>query len=192
MALFTRTELKNRVATQRQQDPSFRSKSTTQILAENRNAIPLGTPFDIFLCHCTDDAELVIGLMLILKDIGYSVYVDWVVDAQMNRTQVTRENADQLRKRMKTSSSLFYASTQNSADSKWMPWETGYFDAHKGKVAIVPILYASQTNDRYEGQEYLGLYPYVSARTGPYDLKPTLYIHESEFRFMPFKQWLNS
>ena len=40
-----------------------------------------------------------------------------------------------------------------------MPWECGYFDGIKEKVAILPIKKYSYNND-YNGQEYLGLYPY--------------------------------
>ena len=36
-----------------------------------------------------------------------------------------------------------------------MPWELGYFDGIRGKVAVCPITYSSS----FEGREYLGLYP---------------------------------
>ena len=59
---------------------------------------------------------------------------------------------------MSAASSLFYVTTDNAKLSKWMPWECGYFDALKEKVAIFPI--AKEQATTYQGQEYLGLYPY--------------------------------
>jgi hypothetical protein len=41
-----------------------------------------------------------------------------------------------------------------------MPWELGYFDGFRpGHVAILPLVKA--TGAGFNGQEYLGLYPYV-------------------------------
>jgi hypothetical protein len=190
MALFTRTQLKTRVNIQRQRDYSFAQKSARQVIEESRKSFPPRSSFDIFLSHSTDDTDMVVGMMLILKDLGYSVYVDWVVDSQLDRSNVTKENADQLRKRMDDSKSLLFTSTDNASTSKWMPWETGYFDAKKGKVAIAPISNLNQPNDRYEGREYLGLYPYVSIGQSLQTYQPILLIHESETSFLPFSQWV--
>ena len=43
-----------------------------------------------------------------------------------------------------------------------MPWELGFSDACHGRIAILPVAseYDSKS-ERYSGQEYLGLYPYV-------------------------------
>jgi hypothetical protein len=41
-----------------------------------------------------------------------------------------------------------------------MPWELGFFDGYRpGQVAILPLVRTS--GETFEGQEYLGLYPYV-------------------------------
>lgn len=53
---------------------------------------------------------------------------------------------------------LSYVATSNSTNSKWCPWELGHFDGKKnGRCCILPIM-ESQT---FQGQEYLGLYPYM-------------------------------
>jgi len=40
-----------------------------------------------------------------------------------------------------------------------MPWEIGYFDGLKGVISILPIV---KTEDQaFDGQEFLGLYPYI-------------------------------
>lgn len=61
---------------------------------------------------------------------------------------------------MKQSESLFFATSTSSPDSKWMPWELGYFDGlRQGRIAIVPLV--ATEGAAFRGQEYLGLYPKV-------------------------------
>jgi hypothetical protein len=55
---------------------------------------------------------------------------------------------------------MLYATSKASSNSKWMPWELGYFDGLKSdKIRILPIVESS--NDDFRGVEYLGLYPAV-------------------------------
>lgn len=114
--------------------------------------------FDVFLSHSVKDAELVLGVVGILKDMEKEVYLDWVFDKQLSRDSVTKETAETLRNRMKQSSKLLYLATDNASSSKWMPWELGYFDGLKsGNVAILPLV--DSVDSSFQGQEYLGLYP---------------------------------
>jgi hypothetical protein len=110
--------------------------------------------YDIFLSHSRLDAELVHGLTRVLESNGFTVYVYWVED-DTQQGRVTPETATRLRKRMNSCKSLLYGTSNNADNSRWMPWELGYFDGTRGKVAVCPIQYSSQ----FEGQEYLGLYP---------------------------------
>ncbi|WP_228136599.1 hypothetical protein [Acinetobacter pittii] len=90
------------------------------------------------------------------------VYVDWIDDRHLDRSKVTSKTADTLRVRMRQSKSLLYIATDNSSQSKWMPWELGYFDGYSsGKVAILPIL--NHQYESFSGQEYLGIYPLVQS-----------------------------
>ena len=50
-------------------------------------------------------------------------------------------------------------------DSKWMPWELGYFDGHNGNVAIFPIL--KDRKSTFVAQEYLGIYPHRNRQSRP-------------------------
>ena len=108
---------------------------------------PLGASirFDIFLSHAYADRAVVIGVYHKLKGLGFSLYVDWIHDPQLNRSNVTPATANLVRKRMRQCDSLFYITTSDSVYSKWMPWETGYFDGHDrqrphdGHVAILPV-----------------------------------------------------
>lgn len=128
--------------------------------------------YDIFLSHNFLDAEIIYGLKKLLEENGFSVFVDWIEAPDLDRTKVVPETADYLRKTMKRNSSLLYAVSDNSSGSKWMPWELGYSDGLHGKVAIVPIS-EYETQSDYQGQEYIGLYPYITLE-GFYD--PTFYV----------------
>ncbi len=72
-----------------------------------------------------------------------------------------------------------------------MPWECGYFDASKSKVAICPISESAiqAMSDQYKGQEYLGLYPYVADGQDSYN-KDTLWIHDSATKYCSLVSWM--
>lgn len=155
MAYFTKNEARAAAA-------QNRGYSTSRaVLTAAMESCKENEDFDVFLSHSIDDYDLVLGVFILLKQQNLRVYVDWVVDKQLNRSSVNRETAAVLRERMKQSKSMMYISTENSSSSKWMPWELGFFDGLKpGRVAILPLLDAE--NQVYKGQEYLGLYPVVT------------------------------
>jgi hypothetical protein len=106
-----------------------------------------------------DDAELVLGVTLLLERQGLSVYVDWITDPELDRADVSKETAARLRDRMQQSRSLLYVATLSAGNSKWMPWELGYFDGlRSGGVAVLPLL--DRPDDTFRDQEYL--YPVVT------------------------------
>lgn len=144
--------------------------------------------YDIFLSHSSDDAKLVAGLKLELEDLGHSVYVDWIEDANLDRKNVTKETALLLQQRMKQCKSLIYAFSENASNSKWMPWELGYFDGIKGTVAVLPI---SKTNkSSFVGSEYLGIYYYIQIDTISGTNQNSLWVHEAYSKYVSFKLWL--
>ena len=83
--------------------------------------------YDVFLSHSKMDANLVLGAKHILEAKGYTVYVDWIDDPQLDRSRVNRRTADTLRRRMRRCKLMFYLHTKNASLSKWCPWELGYF-----------------------------------------------------------------
>jgi hypothetical protein len=156
MAYLTKNEA--RAAAKRK--TTFRG--ARQILTESLESYKSIEEFDIFLSHSFTDADLVLGVKTLLEDRGNKVYVDWIEDSGLDRNRVTKETAEILRARMQQSLTLYYIDTGNAQNSKWMPWELGYFDGHKpNRVFILPVL--ERANDRFDGREYLGLYPSISA-----------------------------
>ena len=77
--------------------------------------------FDIFLSHSYQDKEIIPHLKKTLENLGFRVYVDWINDKFFSREDVDKKTAALLQKRMSQSRSLFYATSQNSKNSKWMP-----------------------------------------------------------------------
>jgi hypothetical protein len=142
--------------------------------------------FHIFLSHSYDDRKYIRKLKEYIENkFGLKCYVDWITEpAVLDRNNVNRNTAELLRKRMRQSQSLIFCTSDNSPDSKWMPWELGYFDAYKGRVAILPIVDEGKT---FQGQEYLSLYPYIdlsSAYGG-------MWINKSVSEFISFADWLS-
>lgn len=155
MAFFTKSEARVAAASVRGH------RNTKAVLSAALESYNEHDKFDIFLSHSIDDSELVLGVMTLLQSQGLTVYVDWVIDKQLNRNSVDKDTAAALRGRMKQCRSMMYIATENSSNSKWMPWELGYFDGHKPNlVAILPLL--DSQNQSFIGQEYLGLYPVVT------------------------------
>ena len=140
--------------------------------------------FDVFLSHAYRDKAVVIGTYLKLKELGFTVYVDWIHDAQLNRSNVDSSTADLLRRRMRQCKSLLYLATGGADQSKWMPWECGYYDAfdrkhqHDGHVAILPVLEQAQAT--FQGAEYLGLYCWADVATSASPRSRALDIHRAK------------
>lgn len=200
MALITEERLRERVQNQIVKDQSgdriynVRSKAET-LLAEARSyqdsTRATQDTFDIFLSHSTKDSELVAGLKLLLEDMGFKVYVDWIEDPQLSRTHVTKHTAKALQARMHQCRSLIYAFSNNSSESRWMPWELGYFDGIKQKVAVLPIARNSISNE-FKGTEYLGLYYYITLDKGQDNKTDYVWVRESTDVYVNFLFWLNN
>ena len=119
--------------------------------------------FDVFLSYNINDKDVVKGIYYVLKNMGFKVYVDFMVDPQLDRRSVTKETAECIQSRLKHSKSLIYAQSSNAAMSKWMPWELGVVDGNTSKCFIMPVQKGYEIiNSR---QEYLLLYPVIGINT---------------------------
>lgn len=161
---------------------SYLSKSTFAFESASNRSLD-HERFDIFLSHSYLDKDLVFGIKNYLEEHGLSVYVDWIDEQELDRLSVDVETAETLRKRMSQCQSLLFATSSNSATSKWMPWECGYFDGINGRIAIFPI--AKSDESSFAGQEYLGLYPYIDVTSS------TIWINSVRSGFCSIKDWLN-
>jgi hypothetical protein len=139
---------------------AYNLRAAEQALAEQARAFLPSKRYDVFLSHSYQDADVILGVKAIIESLGLTVYVDWVDDGGLDRSKVTVKTAEFLRVRMRQSSSMVYVHSAQSPDSKWMPWELGYFDGFKPSfVWILPLVVSSDSE--FLGQEYLGLYPTI-------------------------------
>jgi len=138
--------------------------------------------YDIFLSHSYSDARIVKQIRNMLIEKGYSVYVDWIEDEQLDRGKVSEHTATVLRNRMNNCSSLIYLTSDSAEKSVWMPWELGYMDALTGRVSVAPII--EDEDEEFDGREYLGLYPYLDL-TGD-----SFYIQRGIGSWVTFGDWM--
>ena len=197
MALFTEERLRARVESQLRKgytgsiSDSFDTKAKTildESLNQQRTFSGTTKSYDIFLSHSSNDAGLVTGLKLELEDLGYSVYVDWIEDPKLSRANVTKDTALVLQARMKQCKALLYAFSENAVNSKWMPWELGYFDGIKGTVAVLPISRTSKSS--FQGSEYLGIYYYIQIDTVNGTNNTALWVYETATKYIIFDSWI--
>jgi hypothetical protein len=161
---------------------------------EERAQASADQTFDVFLSHSYGDAMKVnaddlLRLKVLLESHGISVYVDWIVDGNLSRDRVTTATASIIRHRLDNCKSLLYVTSSTSSNSKWMPWELGYKDGASKRAAILPIV--DRQADKFHGQEYLGLYPYVT-RAPNTSGKKLLWIEASNGDYVSFNEWLTS
>ncbi|ERJ12240.1 hypothetical protein [Haloplasma contractile] len=146
--------------------------------------------WDIFLSHSFTDRIKVYGVYLLLTlKYKLKVYVDWIVDRNLNRSSVTKKNVRTLQLRMNQCKSLLVVKTRNYKTSVWVPWEVGYFNGSKNSVAIIGVKGKKELN--YQGVEYYSLYSLVLYEKNSdllYVCKGTLHKIED---LIPFNEWCN-
>lgn len=126
------------------------SAAPTRTVREAR-AIGLRT---VFLCHSHQDNQLVHGVIALLNESGWRVYVDWA-DALMPETP-NRETAARIEQKIVDLDYFLFLATPNSMASRWCPWEIGYADGKKliDQILVLPTSDSAGTH----GNEYLQLY----------------------------------
>lgn len=157
MATVSESMLRERAA----QVTAVRRKAARQVLEEA--TVTKSDSFDVFLSYSSGEPpEFILGVREFLRDHDLVVYIDKFDDPSMTPDTVTKETAETLRARLRQSKALLFLHSSQSPKSKWMPWELGFFDAYRSKVAVFPV--TSGRDEKYSGQEYLGIYPYVDRR----------------------------
>lgn len=187
MALFNKVDLK-KVA-----DSKTRSlmKSAGRVLLDEASSFSEYRTYDIFLSHSSLDADIILALKTELNNLGLSIYVDWIEDPQLDRNHVTKTTARMLQQRMKNCKCLLYAISESAVTSKWMPWELGYFDGLKSRVALIPVLDNPNFNNSYRGQEYLSLYPYITKDFPRDGNSQILWVFTDSGSYSTFASWIN-
>ncbi len=118
-----------------------------------------------FLCHSHQDADYVEGLVVLLAEEGWDVYIDW-----QDETLPAKPNSDTaavIRNRIAAADYFMFLATPNAVASRWCPWEIGYADGVKSNDQIF-IIPTQDSSGRYFGNEYLQLYRRIDFSTMDY------------------------
>jgi hypothetical protein len=111
----------------------------------------------IFLSHSSKDRELIKPAIAFLRSHGVSVYVDWMDEGMPDI--VSGETAKRIKDKIRQQKKFMVMVTENSKDSRWVPWELGFADPVKGMehIAILPI----SDNGSFVQNEYMKIYPKI-------------------------------
>jgi len=117
--------------------------------------------YDVFLSHNTKDTTLVANFKRFLANRGYTIYLDWLQDTEAGR----EENSEKVKVAIANSRVLIHMHTHTVGQSRWIPWQIGYFDGLKSanEIAILPFLNHNRILPPYGGQEYLQRYTQIGA-----------------------------
>ncbi|MGG1632336.1 TIR domain-containing protein [Rossellomorea sp. NRS-1567] len=183
---FNESELKELA----QKSKSSIFESSSEILKHASANFDINKKYDIFISHSFRDAEVIHGLKLFIEKIySLRVYVDWIDDPELDRTQVSKYTANRLRNRMNNCKTMLVAHSESSPDSRWVPWEIGYFDSRIGKIAVMPITKGISNSEKYEGQEYLGLYSY-GVRGNDKSQRTKIWIQDNPDKYVDLADWV--
>lgn len=137
------------------------SASQVKVLSERRarvDAMGEQVQYDVFLCHSTEDIALIKAIRDVLEyNFDISVYIDWDEDAGTPRYEI----ADVVKAAMNRSRTFLIVKTDNSDESQWVPWETGYFDKKdddKIGVLLIEDDESKFNHETFEHREYLRNY----------------------------------
>lgn len=183
--IITKSFLKNE--SERRNINNF-SQST--IFNENLIIKSANKNYDVFISHSYLDKDLILTLVRLFNEAGYSVYVDWIEDVTLDRSDVTKKTANLVRSRISQSKSLAYIVTTNISNSKWCPWELGIADGMLNeKASILPIL---EYSSNFKGQEYLSIYPHIDYEKNNKG-KQDFWINDPEdsTKYVVLREWIN-
>jgi hypothetical protein len=111
----------------------------------------------VFLSHSHKDKDLIQPSLAFLRSHGVKIYVDWMDEGMPD--VVSGETAKKIKLQIQQKKKFLVMVTENSKDSRWVPWELGYADSTKGMghIATFPI---SEKYD-FAQNEYLKIYPKI-------------------------------
>ena len=167
-------------------------QSTKMTFAKSLNE-SLGSPTfykHIFLSYRREDRELVVSIVKFLKNIGSSVYIDYLDNTLEDQTNDAV--AQTLRERISSCTKFISLGTPNSGKSKWMPWELGLGDriVNYKNVAILPV---TNSPSEWTDQEYRKIYAHIEKDDNIFgsDINKWFIVYPNGSR-MSLHNWLNN
>lgn len=131
-----------------------------------KSASKLSSVSNLFLSHSSADAgSLLRGALDVLQKHGASVYAD-VLDPDARRL-TPPEFGDFFAQAIRDTGHLVVLLTENTGDSRWVPWELGLAHGIHGqrRAAVWPVLQNPAQPPSWLRQEYLLAYPVLERAT---------------------------
>lgn len=135
----------------------------------------------IFLSYSSKDRELIKPAIAFLCSHGVRVYIDFMDEGMPDA--VSGETAKRIKEKIREQKKFMVMVTENSKDSRWVPWELGFADPVKGieHVAILPI----SESGTFVQNEYMRIYPKIEFVNG------TWYVWQDDpSYFLKLTDWL--
>lgn len=135
----------------------------------------------VFLSHKHNEIKEVKEAIVLLREHGSFVYVDWLDSSMPPSTNA--DTAKKLKQRIKQSKKFVLLATEEAISSKWCNWELGIGDGIKtpSNIALLPV---SNDYQSYTGSEYLKLYPHIEKIDGTY------YVIDTDKNKTRLRSWL--
>lgn len=119
-----------------------------------------GRSVDVFLSHSSNDKADLPATINFLESYGVNVYIDKKDNKLPKKT--SKDTGEILKRRIDESKKFIVLVSENSKNSRWIPWELGIADEKKKihNIALLPKVEGNE-NPEWPEQEYLGLYPRI-------------------------------
>ena len=144
----------------------------------------------IFLSYRREDRALVASIVQFLKNIGSSVYIDYLDKTLEDQTN--ESVAQTLRERISSCTKFISLGTPNSGKSKWMPWELGLGDriVNYKNVAILPV---TDSPNKWNDQEFRKVYARIEKDDNIFgsDISKWFLVYPNESK-LSLHNWLNN
>ena len=135
----------------------------------------------VFLSHKHNERDKVKEAILLLREYGSFVYVDWLDSSMPPSTNA--DTAKKLKQRIKQSKKFVLLATEDAISIKRCNWEFGIGDGIKtpSNIALLPV---SNDYQSYTGSEYLKIYPHIEK------INSTYYVINTKENRTKLRSWL--
>lgn len=165
-------------------------RNLTEQINARKTAAQRSPSGSTFLSHSSKDDELVVGAIKILEGHGGQVYVDEKDPSLPPYT--TKDTAAKLKERIQVCRKFVLLASENSKNSKWVPWELGLADGYKSisRIALFPAV-ERHHETQWTSWEYLGLYNrIVWGDLKGYNKKVWMVLNEDKNTATELSKWL--
>lgn len=167
---------------------SFGKKTLEDMLESSRVSSNKINKKSVFLSHSHFDKTIVQKIGLLFNSMNAELYIDWMDNSLPKLTNTI--TAQLIKRKISECDNFLFLATYNGLRSKWCNWELGIADTLKyERMAILPI---ESKSGKWEGNEYLNLYPEMIISDENLDVLTTdkIEINQIDGRRIAFNEWL--